>query len=123
MYFWMRGVPGDVGEAGEGADAQGAVILQRHALELVQALNGDELHTGPLPFPHLHQHVGASGDDLGLGMGHTEGHGVSDVFCLIKRFHRIIPGGRGQGVSHSFWYFILKLSYWRKHGRIGHSGR
>ena len=83
---------GDVGKAGEGADTQRAVGLQRDAPELIQAEDGDELCAGPLPLPHLHQHVGSAGDDLGLGMGQTEGHGVLDAFCLIEGFH-IIHGG------------------------------
>ena len=78
-----------MGEAGEGADAKGAVLLHLHAPELIQAVNGDQLLAGPFALPHLHQHVGSAGDDLGLRMGQAEGHGVGHTGSLIQCFHII----------------------------------
>ena len=47
--FLDQGIPGDVGKAGEGADPQGAVCLQGHAPELIQPVDGDQLHPARLP--------------------------------------------------------------------------
>ena len=82
-------VPGNVREAGERADADGTVLLHLHAPEFIQTVNGDQLLAGPLSLPHLHQHVGAAGDDLGLGMGQAEGHGICHIPGLIQCFHII----------------------------------
>ncbi len=65
-----------MGKAGERTDPQRAVRLHGNAPEGVYAVNGDQLLAGPLAFPHLHQHVGAAGDDLGLGVRQPEGHGL-----------------------------------------------
>ena len=43
----------------------------------------DQLRAGPLPLPHLHQHIRAACDDLGLRMGQAEGHGVGHALGLI----------------------------------------
>mgnify|MGYP007060494451 CR=1 FL=1 len=87
--FLDQGIPGNVGKAGERADPQGAVCLQGHAPEFIQPVDGDQLHTGPLALPHLHQHVGSTGDDLGIRMGHPEGHRVLNALRLIQGFHII----------------------------------
>ena len=84
-----QGVPGDMGETGHRADAEGPVRIQGHAPDFVQGLDGDQLRPGPLALPHLDQHVGASGDDLGPGMGQPEGHGVLHAFGLVQGFHVI----------------------------------
>ena len=49
------------------------------------ALNTDEGLSGPLALPHLHQHVGAAGDDLGFGMLQPQTDGVLYAFRLIER--------------------------------------
>ncbi len=87
--FLDQGVTGDMGEAGERADAQSAAAVHGDAADLIQGLDGDQLRTCPFAFPHLHQHVGAAGDDLGVRMGQTEGYGVCYAFCLIQGFHVI----------------------------------
>ena len=49
------------------------------------ALNTDEGLSGPLALPHLHQHIGAAGDDLGFGMLQPQADGVLYAFRLIER--------------------------------------
>ena len=61
-------VLGDVAEAGKGANADAPLLVQNHAPKAVDTVDGDELHPGPLSLPHLHQHVRAAGNDLGLGV-------------------------------------------------------
>ena len=78
-------------EAGEGADADALVPVQGDAPELVDAVDGDELHPGPLALSHLDQHVGAPGDDLGLGVLQPQANGVLDALRLVQGF-QIIHG-------------------------------
>ena len=78
-----------MGKTGERANAESSVFIHGHPPNLVQGLNGDQLHTGPFYLPHLNQHVGASGDDLGLGVGKAQGHGILHGFGLVQGFHVI----------------------------------
>ncbi len=55
-------------EAGQGANADGPRLIQGDAPHFADAVNRNELRPGPLSLPHLDQHVGAPGDDLGLGV-------------------------------------------------------
>ena len=70
-------------ETGEGPDADILLPVQGHAPELVQAVDGDELRPGPPPLPHLDQHVGAAGQDLGLGVLQTQADRVLDALGLV----------------------------------------
>ena len=72
-------------EGGETADAEVLLVIQGHAPHFPAALDADEGLSGPLALPHLHQHVGASGDDLGLGMLQPQADGVLDAFGLVER--------------------------------------
>ena len=72
-------------EGGETADAEVLLLIQRHAPHFTTALNTDKGLSGPLALPHLHQHVGAAGDDLGLGMLQPQADGVLYAFRLIER--------------------------------------
>ena len=74
-----------MGEAGETADADVFLLVDGDAPHLVALLDGDQSLTGPLALTHLHQHVGAAGDDLGLGMLQTKAHSILYVFRLVKR--------------------------------------
>ena len=78
-------IGGDVAEGSETADAEIFLVIQGHAPHFAAALDADEGLSGPLAFPHLHQHVGASGDDLGLGMLQPQADGVLDALGLVER--------------------------------------
>ena len=80
-----QGIGGDVAEGGETADAEVLLLVQGHAPHFPAALDADEGLSGPLALPHLHQHVGASGDDLGLGMLQPQADGVLDALGLVER--------------------------------------
>ena len=56
----------DMGKAGKRTDSQRSVLLHGNTPEGVNAVNGDQLRAGPLALPHLHQHIAAAGNDLGL---------------------------------------------------------
>ncbi len=77
------GVPGDVAEAGQTADADVLVGVNADAAQLVQPVDGDQLRTGALALAHLHQYVAAAGDDLGFRMLQTEGHRVFHAGGLV----------------------------------------
>ena len=62
-----------------------SVASAQEAAQLVKAVDGDQLFSGALALAHLHQHVGASGDDLGLGMLQPQADGVLDAFGLVER--------------------------------------
>ena len=79
------GVVGNVGEAGQAADTDVLLLVDGDAPHLVALLDGDQSLSGPLALAHLHQHVGAAGDDLCLGMLQTKAHGILYVFRLVKR--------------------------------------
>ena len=78
-------IGGDVAEGSETADAEVLLLIQRHASHFMAALNTDKGLSGPLALPHLHQHIGAAGDDLGLGMLQPQTDGVLYAFRLIER--------------------------------------
>ena len=77
------GVAGNVGEAGQTADADVLVGVNGDAAQLVQPVDGDQLRTGALALAHLHQYVAAAGDDLGFRMLQTEGHRVFHAGGLV----------------------------------------
>ena len=101
-----QGVFCNVGKAGEGTDAQGAVRLHGNAPEGIDAVNGDQLRAGPLALPHLHQYVAAAGDDLGLRVLQPERHGLLHTGGLIQGFHII----HGQSPSFSSWISPASLN-------------
>ena len=70
-------------EAGQGSDADALLRIQGHAPHFVNAVDGDELRPGTFPLPHLDQHVGAAGENLGLGMLQAQAHRVPDRSGLI----------------------------------------
>ena len=70
------------------------------------AVNGDQLRAGPLALPHLHQHVAAAGDDLGLRVLQPERHGFFHAGRLIQGFHII----HGQLPSFSSWISPASLN-------------
>ena len=74
-----------MGKAGQTADADVLLPVDGDAPHLIALLDGDQSLTGPLALAHLHQHVGAARDDLGLGMLQTKAHGILYVFRLVKR--------------------------------------
>ena len=83
-----------MGEAGEGADPEGAVLLVGHAPQLIQHVDAHKLFAGTLSFPDLDQHVTAAGNDLGLRMLHQKLYRVGYALSLIERFdiiHRLLP--------------------------------
>ena len=55
-------------EAGQRPNTNGPVFLQGHTPERVNTVDGDKLLPGPLALSHLDQHVGAAGENLGLGV-------------------------------------------------------
>ena len=83
------GVPGDMAEAGERPDADILLSVQRDAPHAVDTVDRDELLPGPFPLPHLHQHVGTAGDDLGLGVLQAQAHRILDALRLVEGFHII----------------------------------
>ena len=83
------GIVGDVGKAGEAADADILLGVDRHAPHLIALLNGDQRLTGALTLAHLHQHVGAAGDDLRLGVLQPQAHRVLYVLGLVQCQHII----------------------------------
>ena len=78
-------------EAGKRADADVLRLIQGDSPHSVDAVDGDQLLAGPLAFPHLHQHVSTTGNDLGLGVLQTQTDGVLDTLRLIQCF-QIIHG-------------------------------
>ena len=82
-------VVGDVGKAGEAADADVLLLINGNAPHLIALLNGDQRLTGPLALAHLHQHIGAAGDDLRLGMLQPQAHRVLYVSGLVQCQHII----------------------------------
>ena len=80
-----QGIGGDVAEGGETANAEILLLIQGHTPHFAASLDADEGLSGPLALPHLHQHVGASGDDLGLGVLQPQADGVLDALGLVER--------------------------------------
>ena len=101
-----EGISGNMGKAGERADPQRAVRLHGNAPEGIDAVNGDQLRAGPLALPHLHQHVTAAGDDLGLRVLQPERHSLLHTGGLIQGFHII----HGQSPSFSSWISPASLN-------------
>ena len=87
--FLNNRVLGDMAEAGQGADTDGPVFLQGHAPKGIDTVDGNQLLPGPLALPHLDQHVGAAGEDLGLGVLQAEGDSVSDAGRFVERLYII----------------------------------
>jgi len=82
MCFWMMG-SGDVGEAGQGADADVLILVDAHAPQLVQPVDGDQLCAGALALAHLYQHIAAAGDDLRFRMLQPQRHRVFHAGGLV----------------------------------------
>ncbi len=76
MYFWMMGSRVMWEKLVRLPMRMFSVVVHGDAAHLVQPVDGDQLLSGPLALAHLHQHVGAAGDDLRLGMLQTQGHGI-----------------------------------------------
>ena len=89
------GARGHVVEPGDGADLDGTVLRQRHAVELVvQLMDGHEMGGGALALAKLHEDVRAARDDLGLGVLGQGAAGIVDARGLVQGFdvvHQMSP--------------------------------
>ena len=76
-------------EAGEGTNPNISLPVQRYATQFINAVDGYQLRPGPSALPHLHQHVGTAGDNLGLGVFQPQTDRILNAPRLIQRFQII----------------------------------
>ena len=79
----------DMGKTRKGADPYRPILLHAHAAQLIQSVDAHQLGSCPFSFPHLHQYIAPSGDNLGLRMLLKEPDGMFNASRFIQSFHII----------------------------------
>ena len=80
---------GDVGETGQGADADRAFFVEGHAAHRVDAVDAHQFLAGAFALPDLDQDVAAAGNDLGFRVLLQQADRVFDALRFIQRFYVI----------------------------------
>ena len=78
------GVLCNVGKARERPDPDRPVRLKRHAAQLVEPIDADQLAPGQPALAHLHEHVAAAGNDLRLRVRQQQFDGVGNGGPFIQ---------------------------------------